>query len=47
VRENARATAALLTRESTLLARRVMNGQLRIVAAEYALASGRVRFLED
>lgn len=47
VRENARATAALLTRESTVLAGRVADGRLRIVAAEYALASGQVRFLAD
>jgi carbonic anhydrase len=47
VRENAVATAALLSRESPLLADRVASGQLRIVAAEYALESGEVRFLED
>jgi carbonic anhydrase len=47
VRENARATAALLTRESAVLAGRVASGRLRIVAAEYALASGQVRFLAD
>ena len=47
VRENARATATLLSRESALLAERVADGRLRIVAAEYALASGEVRFLED
>ena len=45
VRENARANAALLTRESSPLARRVADGRLRIVGAEYALESGRVSFL--
>jgi carbonic anhydrase len=46
VRENARSTAALLTRESSLLEGRVADGRLRIVAAEYALESGEVCFFE-
>ena len=47
VREKARANAAVLGRESSLLARRVADGRLRIVGAEYALESGEVRFLES
>ena len=47
VRENACATAALLTRESALLEQRVEDGRLRIVADEYALESGEVCFFED
>ncbi len=46
VRENARATVRLLAQESDLLGRRAASGRLRIVAAEYALDSGTVTFIE-
>jgi len=45
VRENARRTAQAIATRSELIAQRVADGQLRVVAAHYDMDSGRVRFL--
>lgn len=46
VRANVRASVEQLTRDSTILARLVEQGKLRIVGAEYSLETGAVEFLQ-
>lgn len=47
VRANVRASVAALEQESKILRGLVRDGGLRIVGAEYALATGEVEFLDD
>ena len=47
VRANVRNSVEQLSRESPNLRRRIDEGRLSMVGAEYALESGRVRFLES